>query len=561
MQNTTQLEGKNQLSYHLVQRYARPMALVGVIGHVFFYIILAYLFDYQDSLLLRAICTLLIASWWFLATANTWGWQQKSYFEISVIFVFPFFFTYILLLNNVNTYWFGSMVFAGLLMGLLSRPRVAAIGYIVGAVTATLCHNHFNSLDLETLKASLQAHLAAYFLLLIAIGIQKVFEKAYLEIDFLRQEAERANAAKSKFLAAASHDLRQPLHALGLYLDTLKKELTSDRQIELASKMSIAADALKDLFQRLLDISRLDAGIVVPDVIDCPLENLLDRLAVRFTPLAETKNLELKLTNSKQIVKTDPILLERIMDNLIANAIRYTSKGLIEIYAVDDEQNVVITIIDSGRGIPEKEHKNIFNEFHQLHNPERDRSRGLGLGLSIVKRLCKLLNHQLDLTSTVGQGTKFCLHIPKGNPRNIPKFINVPQRMLWDIEGMQVLVIDDEINIRDAMHKLLNGWGCKVACADSAVEALEIIKNNYRPDLIIADYRLRGSKNGVEAIQAVAKHLNHDLPGMIITGDTAPERLQEAAKSGYKLLHKPLNAGQLRVAVNHLLSQNRRRVV
>ena len=552
---------KNQPTYDLIRQYARLMALIGAASHTLFYLVLVYGIGYQDSLMLRLTSAALISSWWFLSADKTWSWRQRLYYELTATIVFPIFFTYLLLLNNVNTYWFGSAVFAGMLMGLLSRPVVAICGYVIGAMAATFCFSQIHSLDQHLLQASLQAHLAAFFLLLIATGIQKVFNKAYLELDYLKQEAERANSSKSKFLAAASHDLRQPLHALGLYLDTITRELSSERQLELASKMSIAVDALKDLFQRLLDISKLDAGIVEPNIVDYPIDSLFNRLAIRFTPHAESKLLKLVLKNDKQIINTDPVLLERIMDNLIVNAIRNSENGSISINATTDEENVVITVSDTGRGIPKEELENIFVEFHQLDNPERDRSKGLGLGLSIVKRLCALLNYRLELDSVVGKGTTFHLYIPKGNPGNMPKFINVPQRMLWDIGDMHILVIDDETGIRDAMRELLTGWNCKVTCADSAEEALEKITIDSQLDLIIADYRLRGSKNGVEAIQLISQHLNRDLPGMIITGDTAPERLQEASKSGYKLLHKPLNAGQLRVAVNHLLNQNQRQLV
>ncbi len=287
------------------------------------------------------------------------------------------------------------------------------------------------------------------------------------------------------------------------------------------------------------------------------MSKLFERLEVRFTPLAEAKGLRVVFDYTEQVLLTDPILLERILDNLIANAIRYTSSGKIRISAKKSEQEIIISVSDTGPGIPSQEQKNIFNEFHQLHNPERDRSKGLGLGLSIVKRLSKILNHRLELESYLGKGSNFRVHVPTGDPCKLLISDNTPQRPVWDLKDTMILVIDDEADVRDAMHELLTSWGCRAICADSADEAVKLVTNGTTPDLIIADYRLRNSKNGVDAIRVVTQALNVAIPGMLITGDTAPERLQEAASSGFKLLHKPVNAGQLRVVINRLLSQHR----
>ncbi len=383
------------------------------------------------------------------------------------------------------------------------------------------------------------------------------FEKEVLleELKEQKQQAEQANIAKSKFLAAASHDLRQPLHAMGLYLDTMTTELNTPRQEELANKMGIAIDALNDLFQRLLDISKLDAGIVEPDINDCAISELFKRLEIRFSPMAKQKNLEIMFAHGDEILLTDPLLLERILDNLIGNAIHYTVSGRVVISTRRNKDHIVIEVIDSGTGIPEEEQENIFKEFYQLHNPERDRTKGLGLGLSIVRRLCLLLGHTLELESAVNKGTKFILSLPAGNADNIVKEPEKNLRPGWDIRGASILVIDDEAEIRDAMQQLLANWGCNAVCVDSIAEAITIIRSGLKPNLIIADYRLRESQTGVEAIRAITDALKAKIPGILITGDTAPERLQEAARSGFKLLHKPVNAGQLRMVVNHLLAK------
>jgi two-component system, sensor histidine kinase len=378
------------------------------------------------------------------------------------------------------------------------------------------------------------------------------------ELSAQKSAAEQANVAKSKFLAAASHDLRQPLHALGLYLDTMKTELNTRRQEELAGKMGVAIEALNDLFQSLLDISKLDAGIVETVVADCAINEVFKRLEIRFVPLARQKNLEILFHGGNEAVLTDPLLLERILDNLIGNAIRYTASGRIEVTAKtgDSDNNVIIEVSDTGPGIPATERENIFKEFYQLHNPERDRTKGLGLGLSIVKRLCMLLGHRLSLESRAGSGTRFSLVLPRGNPGKSIQLSETVVRPGWDIKGSNILVIDDEAGIRDAMYQLLANWMCNAVCVDSIDEAKNAIKSGLQPDLIIADYRLRDSRTGVDAIRAVAEAVGTDVPGILITGDTAPERLQEAARSGFKLLHKPVTPGQLRMVVNHLLANN-----
>lgn len=384
------------------------------------------------------------------------------------------------------------------------------------------------------------------------------FEKEELidELNRQKQEAESANLAKSKFLAAASHDLRQPLHALGLYLNTMSTVSDVERLHGLAGKMGIAVDALNDLFQRLLDISKLDAGIIEPDVVDFSVADVFRRLEVRFSPQAKAKNLEIEFSHDNEVMRTDPVLLERILDNLVGNAIRYTPSGRITVKSQRNSSDVVIAVRDTGPGIPEGEKENVFDEFYQLQNPERDRTKGLGLGLSIVKRLCSLLNHELVLESAVNCGTVFLLSVPEGSAGSIPA---QPDNAVfgWDLKNIHILVIDDEAGIRDAMQELLANWGCKPVCVDSIQGAIAVVSKGVQPNLIIADYRLRESQTGVDAIHTIKNVLRKKVPAILITGDTAPERLQEAAKSGFKLLHKPVNPGQLRMVINHLLGEHR----
>jgi signal transduction histidine kinase/CheY-like chemotaxis protein len=465
------------------------------------------------------------------------------------------------------------------IIGMLGIVAAAAVGtsspyrisYIVYVTPLLLLTSTTLLLHGEAILA-----LIGYSLLLVLIAYSKTVEQSFLEslrirfekealaeqLKHQKQEADRANMAKSKFLAAASHDLRQPLHALGLYLDTMNTELDKGssivRQKQLAQKMGVAVTALNDLFQSLLDISRLDAGIVEPNVAHHAVSGLFERMKVRFSPFAKLKDLKLTFQHDKEVVMSDMLLLERILDNLISNAIRYTDAGTVSVKAADSGDDITIEVKDTGPGIPQNEQENIFTEFYQLHNPERDRTKGLGLGLSISKRLCLLLNCNLELQSQPGRGSQFRLRVPKGDikkvsyaPANLPRFD-------WDLDGVYIMVIDDETDVRDAMHELLTSWGCNAICVDSTKEAINAIEQGHFPELVIADYRLRESRTGVEAIRDISELLQTRIPGILITGDTAPERLQEAMQSGYKLLHKPVNASQLRTVVNRLLMQHRK---
>jgi signal transduction histidine kinase/CheY-like chemotaxis protein len=459
------------------------------------------------------------------------------------------------------------MVTAALATGSSYRPTylVFAIPVMLSVSTTMLLYGGEHRLILALICYSTLAVLIVFSSSIERAFVESIrmrFEKQALaeQLSVQKHEAELANLAKSKFLAAASHDLRQPLHALSLYLDTLQTELNTGRQRELAQKMGVAVTALNDLFQSLLDISKLDAGIVEPNIGHHLVSDLFSRMEVRFYPLAKTQGLQLKFNHNNEVLETDPVLLERILDNLIGNALRYTKTGTVSIHAISAAEKIILEVQDTGPGIPAVEQENIFNEFYQLHNPERDRSKGLGLGLSIVKRLCLLLNYSLELESAVGEGTKFRLHVPAGDIREAICAPEPLPRLRWDINGTHILFIDDEADVRDAMYQLLTSWGSNAICVDSIKEALTAVRQGPLPDLIIADYRLRELQTGVDAIRTVTDALQANIPGILITGDTAPERLQEAGRSGFKLLHKPVNAGQLRMVVNHLLMQNQRQL-
>lgn len=367
-------------------------------------------------------------------------------------------------------------------------------------------------------------------------------------------EAEAANVAKSKFLAAASHDLRQPLHALILFVSALNERIGADQMRKIVANINVSARALEQLFAALLDISRLDAGVIQPRLRTFRLQELFDLLRNDYAAETQSKGLTFSCPPTDFIVHTDPQLLERILRNYLSNAIRYTARGEIALRCVMQDKTIRIDVADSGKGIPHDKHEEIFREFHQLENPERDRTKGLGLGLAIVDRLAKLLEHPIGLTSGVATGSVFHVVVPEGDVGNVGPLHSPEVESGVDLSGMLVLVIDDEISIREGMNTLLGQWGCKLILAGSEEEAVELLhQQGVVPDVVIADYRLREEKTGIQAIRRVHVECGIDMPGLIIAGDTAPERLREVAASGFPLFHKPVPPSQLRAFLQSVL--------
>ncbi|MDQ5768827.1 ATP-binding response regulator [Thiothrix subterranea] len=377
-------------------------------------------------------------------------------------------------------------------------------------------------------------------------------EKALAEKN--QQIAEQAVFAKDKFLAAASHDLRQPLHAQGLYLDAIETYVHPKGVAHLQA-LRRTNDALSNLFNSLLDVSRLNAGIVEVQLNHARLFEIVQPLHEEFKTHAAEKNLSLLLDCPHLTVFTDPLLLGRILRNLLANAVRYTQQGSITLTCRATAHDTVrIAVQDTGIGIPATEQANIFDEYYQLDNPERDRSKGLGLGLAIVKKLADLLSLTLTCESRVSSGSTFALDVPQGDASLL--YQAPPVVSAVSVAGVHVLVIDDEREILHSMAYLLKSWGCLAITAESASEALEkIAQTGLQPELIMADYRLREGKTGAEAITAVRHYCQRAIPAMLITGDTSEERLREATASGLYLLHKPVAPSRLRTVMTQLLKQ------
>ena len=369
-----------------------------------------------------------------------------------------------------------------------------------------------------------------------------------------RQTAEAANQAKSRFLAAASHDLRQPLHALGLFAGALTEKIQYPEVRYIVNNINASVEALEALFNELLDISKLDAGIIEPNMCHYSIGATLQRLQTDYQPRAAGKGLKFRIRPSDQTVRSDPILLERILRNLVANAVRYTPTGGVLVVCRRRGGHLRVEVRDSGIGIPPEQREKIFEEFYQLGNPERDRNKGLGLGLAIVKRLERLLGCKVDFQSAAGRGSLFSVEIPLGERVAAqPALQEIGGRASYNFSGELVLVVDDELAVRESVQILLELWGCEVLTAGSTEEAIDLLKDSRPPNLIIADYRLRGNATGIEAIQSIQALFRTNIPGVLITGDTGPDRLREAKSSGYQLAHKPVAPAKLRALLNLIL--------
>jgi len=381
-------------------------------------------------------------------------------------------------------------------------------------------------------------------------SLQLRFENLELvnDLRLQKERAEQANIAKSRFLASASHDLRQPVHALGMFVGALRGRVMDIESRRLVEQIERSVSATDNLFGSLLDISRLDAGVIQIHPAAFPVHPLLDRICRDNAAEAERKGVRLVLCPSSLAIDSDPVLVERILRNLVSNAVRYTDSGRV-LVGCRRGPRVGVEIWDTGRGIPPEHQIEVFQEFYQLDNPERDRTKGLGLGLAIVKRLTALLGCSLSLHSIVGSGSVFKVEFPRAaSDAALPMSAPEPASALSGA-GL-VLVLDDEAAIRDAMRSLLESWGYAVITAGSCAEMqAQIVTCPTRPCLIISDYRLRGEEHGIAAIEQLQSEYNDDIPAMLITGDTAPDRLKEAQASGYLLLHKPVGNLRLRAAI------------
>jgi two-component system, sensor histidine kinase len=366
-----------------------------------------------------------------------------------------------------------------------------------------------------------------------------------------RVRVEEASRSKSRFFAAANHDLRQPLHSLGLFATALRNGTVDDASRKLIDQILQCTESLEQLFDNLLDISKLDAGQIEVKREAVSVNVVFDRLRATFAVPAEDKGLTLHIRRTKAIVNTDATLLFRVLSNLVSNAIRYTEQGGVLVACRPGRGTVRIEVWDTGIGVPAEHHERIFEEFYQLNNPARDRKRGLGLGLATVKRITQLLSHPIRLQSTAGKGSRFTVELPVTNVTRLPDAsATVEQKVPNLLVGKLILVIDDEESVRLGMQSLLESWGCRCIAAMNTAEALQHTEGRT-PDFIIADLRLRDDETGIDAVGAVRARLGDAIPAVLISGDTAAEQLRKVSAAGLTMMHKPVKAVRLRAMLNH----------
>jgi signal transduction histidine kinase/CheY-like chemotaxis protein len=366
-----------------------------------------------------------------------------------------------------------------------------------------------------------------------------------------KEEAERANASKTRFLATASHDLRQPMHSIGLLVAVLRDRLRDPAQVEIAGKVQASVETMESLFGSLLDISKLDAVAVRPDIAVFELAPLFARLREVWTPLAAERGLRLVVRPTRLAVRSDEGLLERIVGNLVSNAIRYTQKGGVVVAARRRGDEALIQVYDTGPGIDPKHHGAIFEEFFRIDPPGTSPAKGLGLGLSIVQRGTQILGHEVRVESRLGRGSMFEVTLPCAGTRAAPGVAGSPTFFGSEaIGGAFVVVIDDDDGNRQALADLLAGWGCHVLAARSTEDAAQQSSRHLRvPDLIITDWRLQGGDNGVRAIETLRALHEESIAALIVTADSSGEASLRAAGLDARLLHKPAGAVRLLGAV------------
>jgi signal transduction histidine kinase len=424
---------------------------------------------------------------------------------------------------------------------LAGGSSAPANSWLLGAIVAAFL------LVLERLTMAQNDSLA----LLLAVRFRN--EDLVRQLRSQMEVAARAVEEKTRFVASAAHDLRQPLHALGMFCATLEQHLHNTPHKPLVRNMMEAIESLEESFGAMLDISRLDAALVQPAPQTFPIRDVFRRLYQQFGGDAEAHGLSLRFRASRRVIRSDPLLLERVLANLVQNAMRYTKRGGVLVAARRHRRGIALEVWDTGVGIAADQREMIFREFYQIDNPERDRGRGLGMGLAIVQRLCALLEHSLELHSRLGRGSVFRIVVPPGVAAieaTVPEAVTQsPPRT----RTVKVLLIDDDRAIRAATSQLLQPLGVDVIVAATIDQAVEQARDSHeRIDMILSDWRLREQENGILAVRAVRLVTGEMTPAVLITGDTSPELLKVAHESGLVVLHKPLQPRQLLRFIRHL---------
>lgn len=361
------------------------------------------------------------------------------------------------------------------------------------------------------------------------------------------QEALQANVTKSRFLAAASHDLRQPIHAAGLFLEALHMIPLTRKQRPIVENAKTSLAGAAQMLDGLLDFSRIEAEVDLTAPRHFPLQHIFAELETEMGVWADEKQIVYRSRDTDVIVYSDPAKVSLILRNLISNAIRYTNKGGVLVLARRRADHVQVEVHDTGVGIAPEFQKDIFQEFFQINNAERNRNQGFGLGLSIAARLCKSLGTSVSVRSILGQGSTFCFQLPFGQAELVTA-VQPDAQIKMPLQAAQIkdyiLLLDDDDDVRRGMSALFDTWGLAYRAVSTVAEAQKLV-TQIAPSLIISDLRLAGDINGIAAVAQLPKALGRDVPAILITGDTGAERLHEVAQSGVPVLHKPVQPQKL----------------
>jgi signal transduction histidine kinase/CheY-like chemotaxis protein len=370
------------------------------------------------------------------------------------------------------------------------------------------------------------------------------------EAEEARSKAELASLAKSQFLAAASHDLRQPLYALSLFSASLKELKLDDESRNVVGRIQDSVAVMESLFDGLLDISRLEAGVVEAHISQVSVDALFDRLSQVFHPIAVDRGLDLRFRSDGEWVRSDSTLIEQVLSNLLANAMRNTHSGGVLVAARRRGAAVRLEIWDTGIGIGKEDLERIFEEFVQVHNPNRDRRKGLGLGLSIARRAAGLIGTTIDVRSRPGKGSRFMIEQPECERIELCRRPPEVERRSVSGTTLPLMAVEDDEDVRIALADLLTRWGVVFDMFENGGQALESIASGGRYGLVLADYRLPGNLNGLDLISAIgAQHPAPSPSAVLITGDFDPALIGKARDHGVPLLHEPLQAAVLRQLV------------
>lgn len=504
--------------------------------------------------------TLFSAAMWGLVAWLFYPFGDSNQRTALIIVVYTFCVAVVpVLASQPRTYLlFGALCFLPMtlrvaLVGNEYGLQLAAILLLIFSMTALLARNYRQALQ-RVIDLKIHAD---------ELAVQLRGEK--LAAEEARRAAEVANRAKTQFFSAASHDLRQPLHAMGLFAEALRSKAQNDEVAHLVNSINASVDALESLFSELLDITRIDSGGVTVEPRPFEIDDILLKLRLHFEPTAFEKGLALRLRGGKQVVFADPLLVERILRNLVSNAIRYTSDGTVLVSARRRGEQILLQVWDTGAGIAVEEQQHIFEEFYQViarAGPGQgdlpvDQRKGLGLGLAIVKRLSDLMGTPIELRSQPGRGTVFSLALPPGrisrSPAAVPAYkssVNVT------LAGRHIVVVEDEPAVRAGLEVLLREWGATLSTFDSlaAVSAWSLAQAPADvPDLLIVDYRLEPGCTGTDAIRALRRHFASDIPAILVTGSTMTGHENEAHDDNYHLLIKPVVPNKLRAMISFKL--------